>query len=83
MSGEKGAEKQSKDRQVERGTTSFNLKNLRTQKLKNFHLKLQRGEIAGLHGLDGAGHKEILKALFGLSDSQGELTLDDLSLIHI
>ena len=77
MSGEKSAEKQSKDRQVERGTTSFNLKNLRTQKLKNFHLKLQRGEIAGLHGLDGAGHKEILKALFGLSDSQGELTLHD------
>ncbi|PCJ83263.1 MAG: sugar ABC transporter ATP-binding protein [Hyphomicrobiales bacterium] len=46
--------------------------------LKGVNLKVAKGEIVGLGGLDGQGQKELLLALFGvLSGVQGKVTIGD------
>ncbi|MBL4645412.1 MAG: sugar ABC transporter ATP-binding protein, partial [Rhizobiales bacterium] len=46
--------------------------------LKGVNLKVAKGEIVGLGGLDGQGQKELLLALFGvLSGVQGKATIGD------
>ena len=53
------------------GKLLFSLKNLTTEdlKLKNINLTLQKGEILGIAGLDGAGRSELLESIFGLRKS--------------
>lgn len=55
------------------------VKNLRWENnLKGVNLKVEAGEIHGLGGLDGQGHKELLLALFGvLKGVEGEIRLRD------
>ncbi|NLW70629.1 MAG: ABC transporter ATP-binding protein [Eubacteriaceae bacterium] len=44
--------------------------------LKDINLKLPRGEIVGLFGENGAGKTTLMKAILGLIDYRGEVTLD-------
>jgi len=62
------------------GKLLFSLKNLTTEdlKLKNINLTLQKGEILGIAGLDGAGRSELLESIFGLKKSEfSAMVLDD------
>jgi len=48
-----------------------------TDRLKDVSLKIGRGEVVGLGGLDGQGQRELLLALFGvLRGTSGQLLLD-------
>jgi ribose transport system ATP-binding protein len=47
-----------------------------TEKVRKLDLSLRHGEILGLVGLRGAGHEEIGRALYGLTDFQGSVLLD-------
>lgn len=47
------------------GEIILEIKNINTNKLKNVHLTLKKGEILGLVGLVGAGRTELVRALFG------------------
>lgn len=53
------------------------LKDFTTDRISKLDLTLRRGEILGLVGLRGAGHEDIGRALYGLADNQGQITLDD------
>ena len=58
---------------------ALEVKNLRWENsLKGVNLKVEAGEIHGLGGLDGQGHKELLLAVFGaLKGVEGEIKLHD------
>jgi ribose transport system ATP-binding protein len=47
------------------GETILEIKNVHTNKLKNVHLTLKKGEILGVVGLVGSGRTEISRAIFG------------------
>ncbi len=52
--------------------------------LKNFSLKLARGEILGLAGIDGNGQKELVDALTGLRRvSKGQITLQKKNITNL
>jgi ribose transport system ATP-binding protein len=54
------------------------VKNLATDKrLGNVSFALRRGEILGIAGLQGMGQLELFSALFGMTESQGEIRVDD------
>lgn len=56
------------------GEKFLEIKNLTTDdfKLKNINLSLQKGEILGVAGLDGAGRSELLESIFGLRKCECE-----------
>lgn len=63
----------------ERGEILFEAEEISTptERPKNASLKLYRGEILGIAGLEGAGRTELLEAIYGLSErTGGRLLLD-------
>jgi ABC-type sugar transport system ATPase subunit len=47
------------------GETIFEIKGIKTRKLRDIKLTLRKGEILGLVGLVGSGRTELVRALFG------------------
>ncbi len=62
------------------GRSLLNLKGFRTERVGPLDLELHQGEIVGLVGLRGAGHEDVGRALFGLRQHEGRVTLDDKTL---
>jgi ribose transport system ATP-binding protein len=57
------------------GATILSLKNFEAGDVGPLDLDLREGEIVGLVGLRGAGHEAISRALFGVQDHRGQVTL--------
>jgi ABC-type sugar transport system ATPase subunit len=51
--------------QGDRSEKILELKDVRTQKLKDIHFELYKGEILGFYGLVGAGKTEVAEILYG------------------
>jgi ABC-type sugar transport system ATPase subunit len=51
--------------QGDRSEKIMEVKNVRTQKLKDIHFELYKGEILGFYGLVGAGKTEVAEILYG------------------
>ena len=52
------------------------LNNFETDRVNRRNLTLKAGEVLGLVGLRGAGHEDIGRALYGLAEHTGQVTLD-------
>ncbi len=50
--------------------------NLKTDRVGPVSFALEKGEVLGLVGLRGAGHEDIGRALFGLAEHEGTVTLN-------
>lgn len=57
------------------GETILQAKGITNSKIFNVSFELKKGEILGIGGLVGAGRTELLRAIFGVDDYQGELYL--------
>ena len=63
------------------GTTLLSVKNLSFgAKLKDVSFELKKGEILGIYGLVGSGRTELCKALFGVHNFTGEVSLHNKAL---
>ncbi|WP_404401371.1 sugar ABC transporter ATP-binding protein [Pelagibacterium halotolerans] len=70
-----------KTRAIERpdaheGPEVLSVRGLRTETAGPVDFAVQRGEMVGLVGLRGAGHEEIGRSLYGLTSSEGEVSLN-------
>jgi ribose transport system ATP-binding protein len=54
----------------------FDVEGLSGRGFSNVSLRLKKGEIVGLAGIDGNGQREFMRALAGLNPSHGRATLD-------
>jgi len=54
----------------------FDVASLRGRGFSNISLRLKKGEIVGLAGIDGNGQREFMRALAGLIHSNGQVTLN-------
>lgn len=59
------------------GKTLLSLQEFRAGSVGPLDFTLRQGEIVGLVGLRGAGHEAISRALFGVQDFSGSVTLND------
>lgn len=59
-----------------KGDTILKLEGFRVSGVEPLDFDLGQNEIVGLVGLRGAGHEEISRALFGLSEFDGKVTLN-------
>ena len=57
------------------GEKILEVKGLTNSKITNVSFTLNKGEILGIGGLVGAGRTELLRAVFGVDDCQGEIYL--------
>lgn len=69
------------------GNTALKLKNVTTKKersvlLKGINLEVKAGEILGVAGVDGNGQVELVEAITGLMDADGEIELLGENLTH-
>lgn len=62
---------------VSAGEEIVKLTGIYTDKLKNIHLSLYKGEIVGLYGLVGSGRTETLRIIYGVDRPvKGEITIN-------
>jgi ribose transport system ATP-binding protein len=54
----------------------FDVEGLSGRGFSNVSLRLKKGEIVGLAGIDGNGQREFMRALAGLNHSRGQATLN-------
>ncbi len=54
----------------------FDVESLSGTRFANVSLKVRKGEIVGLAGIDGNGQREFMRALAGLIHSRGRVTLN-------
>lgn len=59
------------------GRAVLSIKNFRTRSAGPVDFVLHQNELVGLVGLRGAGHEEIARALYGLGDYSGDVTLSE------
>ncbi len=57
------------------GEKLLEVKGLTNSKITNISFELKKGEILGIGGLVGAGRTELLRAIFGVDDCQGDVFL--------
>lgn len=62
--------------EADRSDVVLSVKDLRCDTVGPASLDLYAGEILGLVGLRGAGHEDVARALFGMSEFTGTVTLD-------
>lgn len=55
------------------GDIYLEVNHLNSDKVNNVHFSVRKGEIYGLAGLMGAGRTEILRAIYGIDQSSGEI----------
>lgn len=53
------------------------VENLNNKKLRNISFQLNQGEILGFAGLVGAGRTELLRAIYGADEKNGDIYLDN------
>ncbi len=58
------------------GEVVLEVRNLTNERLHGISFSLRKGEVLGLGGLIGAGRTEILRAIFGIDDYQGQILLN-------
>ena len=58
------------------GDTILEVKHLSNDNITDISLSLRKGEILGVAGLVGAGRTELLRAIFGVDPSRGEILLN-------
>lgn len=66
---------------VEIGDTIFSVRGLTNEKIKKISFDLHKGEILGIAGLVGSGRTEIANALFGIDKAQGEMEVEEKTVI--
>lgn len=57
-------------------TPVLQIEGMQTERVSHLDLTLQPGEILGLAGLRGAGHEDVGRALFGLTENRARVWLD-------
>lgn len=62
------------------GGKILEVKHLTNRYLTDISFTLRKGEVLGVAGLVGAGRTELLRAIFGVDPSEGELLLDGISI---
>lgn len=58
------------------GKVRLELRGVSSRRLRDVSLSLHAGEVLGLGGLHGQGQSDLLRALFGLEQTTGEMMLD-------
>lgn len=61
--------------ELDDGANVLQVNNLRTLQVGPVNLSLRNGEMLGLVGLRGAGHEDVGRSLFGLSEFEGDVLL--------
>ena len=65
------------------GEVVFEVRNVKTPRVKQASFELKKGEILGFGGLVGAGRTELMEAIFGLDTiEQGEILLHGKKLVN-
>jgi ABC-type sugar transport system ATPase subunit len=59
------------------GDVVLRVEDVRNARLKGCGFVLRRGEILGFGGLVGSGRTELMRAIFGLDESEGAVFLED------
>lgn len=58
------------------GEKILEVRHLTNEKISDISFELRRGEVLGIAGLVGAGRTELLRAVFGVDGSNGEVLLE-------
>ena len=64
------------------GNPIFEVKGLSNQYIHDISFILKRGEVLGIAGLVGAGRTELLRAIYGVDDCEGEMILEGQKIVN-